>query len=52
MKEQIKELLVTIMDREPLKFKAVFESVMREKVTQVVAAKKEALAPTVFNKKD
>jgi hypothetical protein len=54
MTKQINEndLLAAIVNQKPLEIKAVFESIMTEKVSAIVAEKKAELSKTVFSAKN
>ena len=50
--EAYNALLSTVLNKEPVAFKGIFEELMREKVTQYVAVVKEDLHKEIFNIKE
>jgi len=44
--------LSTVLNKEPVAFKGIFEELIREKVTQYVAVVKEDLHKEIFNIKE
>jgi hypothetical protein len=51
MTDKRNELLETVIQRKPVEFKAVFESILKEKVTKAVELIKQDLHKDAFNKK-
>jgi len=50
--EAYNKLFDAIVNKEPVEFKKIFESIMKDKATEYVAALKEELHKTVFNIKE